>query len=217
MLADAKCSRYGDSQLVAHVDAAAAQQCILAAADATAGPLFIKDLAFQAYHYLGDDLLQQLAHTLLLRHPLRVMASLLRLKPDFSEEELGFQALAALFDRITSLKGKPPAILEGEEFRARPRRILQHYCRSHGLIFSESMLSWSSGALRPWRPHERESQQKWHATLERSRTILPPTDAWPRLQLSCRQEAMLERALAIYSRLAGQARPILHLSALQQR
>lgn len=196
--------RYGDSPIVAGYDAAAAQEFILSSA-ANTDRVFVKDLAFQAYHYLHDDLLRKLTSTVLIRHPQRVMASLLRLKPDFTEEELGFQAIDALSQRITRLQGRPPAIIEGEQFRTHPRQTLLHFCTTNGLPFSEAMLRWGSGSLRPWLPHESESQQKWHATLENSRTILPPSGSLPALELSGQHQAMLERALEIYDKLAPQA------------
>ena len=196
--------RYGDSPIVAGYDAAAAQEFILSSA-ATSDRVFVKDLAFQAYHYLQDELLRKLTRTVLIRHPQRVMASLLRLTPDFTEEELGFQAIDALSQRITRLQGRPPAIIEGEQFRAHPRQTLLHFCTTNGLPFSEAMLRWGSGSLRPWLPHESESQQKWHATLEDSRTILPPSGSLPALELSGQHQAMLERALDIYDKLAPQA------------
>lgn len=195
--------RYGNSATVSHFDAASAKELILSSADGSKpSRVFFKDLAFQAYHYVHDDLLQRIASTMMIRHPQRVMASLLRLKPDFSEEELGFQALEALDRRITELQGRPPCIIEGEQFRANPSQTLLRFCKSHGLIFSDAMLSWGSGSLRPWLPHERESQQKWHATLERSQTILPPADSVPSLDLSPLQQAMMDRALEIYARLS---------------
>ena len=197
-------SRYGDSPVVAGFDAAAAQEFILSAA-AEPDRIFVKDLAFQAYHYLQDDLLSKLTSTVLIRHPQRVMASLLRLKPDFTEEELGFQALDALSQRITRLQGRPPAIIEGEQFRAQPRQTLLHFCTTNGLPFSEAMLRWGSGSLRPWLPHESESQRKCHATLENSQTILPPSGSLPALDISGQHQAMLERALEIYDRLTAPA------------
>lgn len=195
-------NRYGDSPVVAGYGAGEAQALILSAATDT-DRIFVKDLAFQAYHYLQDDFLHKLTNTVLIRHPRRVMASLLRLKPDFTEEEFGFQALEALTQRITRLQGRPPAMIEGEQFRAHPRQTLLHFCTRHGLPFSEAMLRWGSGTLRPWLPHESESQQKWHATLENSRTILPPSGSLPELDVSSQHQAMLERALEIYDRLAA--------------
>lgn len=197
-------SRYGDSPVVATFDAAAAQELILAAA-AEADRLFVKELAFQAYHYLQDDFLRKLNSTMLIRHPLRVIASLIRLKPDFSEEELGYQALDSLYQRITELQGKPPMLIDGDQFRSHPRQILEQFCASNHLPFSDAMLHWGSGALRRWLPHERESQQKWHATLEGSTTILPPAGSLPAPALSPQQRAMLERALEIYNRLTASA------------
>jgi hypothetical protein len=200
-------SRYGDSAAVVDFDAAAAVAAIHRASASTNRTVFFKDLAFQAYHYVPDHLLAQAANTLLIRHPARVMASLMRLKPDFSEEELGFQALDALHRRISDLQSAPPPVLEGEWFRSHPRLILRDFCEAHDLPFSEGMLRWTSGTLRPWLPHEGESQQKWHSTLESSSTILPPEGPAPRLVLSTPQQEMLERALEIYDRLAPHAQP----------
>lgn len=196
--------RYGDSPVVADFDPAAAQDLILSAAAGT-DRIFVKELAFQAYHYLQDDLLHRVSSTVLIRHPLRVMASLLHLKPDFSEEEYGFQALDTLVQRITGLQGGPPAIIEGEQFRTNPRETLRLFCSANHLPYSDAMLNWSSGSLRLWLPHESESQQKWHTTLERSQTILPPSPSLPELELSGQQQAMLERAMEIYERLAALA------------
>ena len=198
-------SRYGSSAAVSDFDAMAAEELILSAAGPETHTVFFKDLAFQAYHYLHDDLLHRVTSTMMVRHPRRVMASLLRLKPDFNEEELGFQAIDTLERRITELQGRPPTIIEGEQFRANPRQTLLHFCHSNGLIFSEAMLSWGSGSVRPWLPHERDSQQKWHATLESSRSILPPAGSMPSLDLSAQQQAMMERALEIYARLSARA------------
>ncbi|MFM7170500.1 MAG: hypothetical protein ACKOYH_06570 [Cyanobium sp.] len=192
--------RYGNRPIVAHFDERAAMELILSAARSDCKTLFIKELAFQALPFVQDELLSRVASTLLVRHPTRVIASLLRLKPDFTEDELGFQALDALDLRITALRGTPPMVIEGEQFRTHPRQTLLHFCSIHGLRFSDEMLNWSMGAMRPWLPHERESQQKWHATLERSQTILPSTDTVSALHLSREQEDMRMRALEIYDR-----------------
>lgn len=171
------------------------------------GGCFSRSLVFQAHAYVEDEFLLSLANTILIRHPSRVIASLLRLKPDFSEEELGFVAIDQLFQRMQRLQGKPPLVIEGERFRANPGDTLRRYCTANSLGYSAAMLHWQSGNLRTWLPHEHESQQPWHRTLESSQTILPPSGQIPTLHLAPEQQALLERALAIYTRLLDLAMP----------
>lgn len=196
--------RYGDSDVVASVDGDAVTAGIVKAGQ-EGRRVFFKELGFQAHAYVEDGFLQTLANTILIRHPSRVIASLLHLKPDFSEEELGFVAIDHLFARIERLQGKPPLVIDGERFRANPGDTLQRYCRAHALAYSEAMLHWQSGNLRTWLPHERESQQPWHRTLESSHTILPPSGAIPALNLPPERQPLLERALAIYTKLLALA------------
>ncbi len=197
--------RYGDSVSVARFDRSAAKELILGASKATGTKTFFKELAFQAYRYVDDDFLSQITNTFLIRHPKRVIASLIRLKPDFTEEELGFQALNELYDRVISLQDQAPTVIEGEQFRANPQFTLEYFCSIHGLDYQPEMLNWRSGLLRAWLPHEVESQKKWHDTLEKSQTILPPISAPASLELCERQSEMYRRAEEIYTKIVKHA------------
>lgn len=201
-------ARYGDSIAVENFDRHAAIELIKNASNTTASKILFKELAFQAYRYVDNDFLLQIANTFIIRHPKRVIASLLRLKPDFTEEELGFQALNDLYDRVTSLTGKPPIVIEGEQFRANPQCILENFCLAHELNYTNDMLNWGSGLLRPWLPHEVESQKKWHATLENSQTILPPTIMASAIDLSHQQSEMYTRAQKIYDKIMQTVLPL---------
>jgi hypothetical protein len=158
--------------------------------------VFTKDLAFQAEPYLTDVLLRTFTHTFIIRHPGAVLRSLTPLKPDFTEDEYGFLALARLCRRVVDL-GRTPIVVDGDDFRRRPRAVLAAYCGAVGVTFDESMLHWENGRIREWRAGEEQSQAKWHRTLEASHRILPPDGCDP-VPVPPGRTAMYRRACRIY-------------------
>jgi Sulfotransferase domain len=162
--------------------------------------LFVKELAFQALPFVTDDFLTVADHAVILRHPSLVYESLMSLKPDFTDLEFGFDALARITQRITALTGRSPLIFEGTDFRAEPERNLRVFCHAMGLRFTRQMLSWERGRIREWRADEQESQAGWHTTLERSKGILKPDGAWQasELRIQRRHRGVFDRACSIY-------------------
>ncbi|MBC00172.1 MAG: sulfotransferase family protein [Rhodobacteraceae bacterium] len=170
------------------------------------GPVFIKDLAFQAEPYVTDALLATARNIFLTRDPLKVYASLIRIKPDFTEDEFGFTALERIWNRVHALQGAAIA-LDGEEFRADPHAIAYKLCVWSDVRYSPDMLTWEDGRIRDWAPHEELSQAKWHETLEKSRRILPPAAETP-VRVDPAHREMVTRAQEIYRRLtADRIRP----------
>lgn len=170
---------------------------------AAPGPkIFVKELAFQGEPYVEQGLFEESSHALIARRPLVVAASLRTLKPDFSEDEFGFTALARIYERCLRSK-KEVVVIDGDLFRARPRQSLTEMCTRMGIEFSDTMLSWDGGSVRIWQSHEQESQAKWHRTLEQSTRILPPetlrTD--PRDGMDTAQREIIGRAEVIYNAL----------------
>jgi hypothetical protein len=141
--------------------------------EGAAKTVFVKELAFQGEPFIEEDLIQQGTHALIIRRPAVVASSLKALKPDFSEDEFGFQAIHRIWKRCLGA-GKHVMIIDGDHFRAEPRVILSAVCARMGVAFHTSMTTWENGAIKRWGSHEKESQAKWHRTLEGSKTILPP-------------------------------------------
>jgi hypothetical protein len=167
------------------------------------GITFVKELAFQGRPYIGDDVILHAEHAFLYRHPSDVVRSLLPLKCDFTEDELGFTALEALVNSTQLFTGRLGMLMNGEELRSDPQTFLQAYCKSTRLPYSSAMLSWEPGPLREWKDHESESQRKWHGTLESSPGVIPPkpTDAAPLVLEDPSQREMFARAVEIFDRL----------------
>ncbi|GAB4567337.1 MAG: hypothetical protein Tsb0020_19800 [Haliangiales bacterium] len=194
-------SRYGLLDKFADYSGAAAEQRVRA----LEGPLvFTKDLAFQAFPYVSDEFLREVRNTFMTRHPYYVAASLAKLKPDFTEEELGFTRLRDLWERVVALGGRRPFLVEGTEFRNRPQQVLAAYCAHLDIPPQDAMLTWQDGKIQNWSPEDYEAHAKWHNTLEHSRTILaeasdlPDLDAIP---LSSEQREYVQRAVGIYEQL----------------
>lgn len=135
--------------------------------------IFVKELCFQAEPYLDQTFIERVISTFIIRSPAAVLNSLMPLKPDFTEDEFGYIAMERVWKRVTSACSSPPVVIEGDMFRNSPRETLEAYCQLIGVPFVTQMLYWQDGAIRRWEPHERESQAKWHHTLESSHSILP--------------------------------------------
>ena len=196
-------NRYGDHDELITYDGNQAITDIKGALpqNGTASMVFFKDLAFQAYHYLTDEFLGQTTNTFMIRHPAAVMASLLPLKPDFTEEEFGFMPLQEIWQRVTRLSTQDPIVVEGDRFRQFPEEVLRRYCDRIGVEFNQDMLEWEDGRIRDWEPHEALSHAKWHKTLESSHGILP-ANPLPDIDIDSDHREMFERAIAIYEKIA---------------
>lgn len=169
------------------------------------GTTFIKELAFQGLPFIKEEILACCTHSFLLRHPAQVLASLLPLKPDFTEEEFGFTSLEYLLLLTQNVSRQSLAVLDGDRLRRRPEHVMHRYCDQVNIPFDPRMLSWSPGPVRPWKEHEEQSQRKWHGKLETSCGFLPPGESPSFLELRRRlsraQCAYADRAMEIYDRI----------------
>lgn len=163
---------------------------------------FVKELAFQGEPYVSDAMLAEARQLIITRHPAAVYASLIKLKPDFTEEEFGFTALSRLYRRLRTT-GLDPVVIDGDVFRAEPEATTRRACEAISVTFDPDMLRWSDGRIRSWSSGEKKSQAIWHETLERSRTVLKPDPSPPEIEVHARHRAWYERALMVYGTLTN--------------
>lgn len=138
--------------------------------------LIVKELAFQAVAYVTQDFIRRVRHSFLVRNPEQVYHSLIKIKPDFTEEEFGFTALEDMFERVKHVTSSIPYVIDSDNFCTQPKITLSEYCDHFGLPFSQNMLHWKPGPIREWMPHEMHSQAQWHKKLEQSTGVLPQTE-----------------------------------------
>jgi Sulfotransferase domain len=168
--------------------------------------VFIKELAFQGEPYVSDSCLTSCRHLIIMREPRIVYNSLLKLKPDFTEDEFGFTALERLFDRLRRLGRAPLMTIDGDEFRENPEKTLRMLCDRLDLEFDPMMLKWPSGKIRDWGPDEWRTQAIWHRTLEASNGILPLAVA-DEIRVGVDHGDIIRRSEEIYRRLRASRGP----------
>src|SRR4030095_5439781 len=122
--------------------------------------------------YLTDDFLASATNTFMVRQPDAVIRSIFPLKEDFSDEELGFDSLEKLWNRVVRLNDRP-IVVEGDSFRNEPERVLREYCRKIDLKIQSNMVSWPAVSIASTAADEEGTQARWHRVLDNSRSIIP--------------------------------------------
>ncbi len=176
---------------------------------------FVKDLAFQAQPYVSDEFLRSATHLFLINDPDVVYASLVDLKPDFTEDEFGYTALYALYEQVCRTTGHRPRLYTTEMFRNNPEAVLRQVCNLSWLDFVPTMLHWNPGPIRHWQPHETQSQSKWHSTMEQSDRIIPYQKPATPTQAPPDRFRMIETAWGIFTRLTEPESEKLHRQDIQ--
>jgi hypothetical protein len=193
-------TRYGDLAAQAEFTADAAVKRIYDGAQRA--NVVVKDMTFQAYHYVSDRQLHAWNNAILMRHPYSVARSLSKLKHDFTSEELGFEPLRSVIDRL----GYVPPVMEGDSFTADTAATLRRFCSAFRLKYLPGFDTWESGHVRNWTPDEYAAHARWHGRLHASKGIEPSANVPSRAEVEAlgftsEQLATVEQAVAIYDEL----------------
>lgn len=143
--------------------------------------VFIKDFAYSVQHMMDDAFLEACDHSFLVRDPKRVIPALHHHWPDFTQEEVGFDSLAALFDRLTVRDGAPPPVIESNDLLSDPNGTTEAYCRAVGIPFIEDALSWEAGERKEVSWYG-EGTGPWHDNLRESTGIKPQKSKYPPIE-----------------------------------
>lgn len=153
------------------------------------------------HHILPEvelDFTDCLENCFLIREPRRIIASYLRVRPDFTLEELGFPQQWQLFNRVADKLGVAPPVLDSAQVLNAPEKNLRALCKAVGIGFSEAMLQWPAGARASdgvWAPH-------WYEAVEKSTGFqLPQNRALEEVEIPRRYEALCAEADRIYGEL----------------
>ena len=193
-------SRYGDRAGQAEFTPDAAVKRIYDGAQRAS--VVVKDAAFQAYHYVSDRHLREWSHAILIRHPYSIARSLSNLKHDFTRDELGFEPLRAVVDRM----GYVPPVMEGDRFTADPAATLRRFCSAFRLRYLPGYDRWEAGQVRDWTADEYSAHARWHTRLHASKGIEPSAKVPTRAEVEAlgftrEQMAAVDHAVAIYDEL----------------
>jgi hypothetical protein len=164
------------------------------------GPVFVKDMAYQASEVLSRELLQRFSNSFLVRHPAATLRSLARRWPDFTDEEAGWSRLGEAADLVESLD-RPLVVLDADSLCHDPERVVKAWCERMGLPFIKEALSWQAGMRPEW-----DLWEEWHGSSSRATgfTTLEPPPPPPGPDEARLLEAY-QTALPVYERLSGHA------------
>jgi hypothetical protein len=163
-------------------------------AAARRGPVFVKDMAYHVAGLASPAFAGRFTSTFLIRNPARSLPSLARMWPDFTDEEAGFEALAALLAHAEAA-GQEPVVIDSDDLCRDPAGVVAAWCRRVGLRFDRAALTWAPGMRPEWR-----LWPDWYGATSRSTGFLPPPDELPALDGE-RVRAAHARCLPVYEAL----------------
>ena len=143
-------------------------------------PVFIKDFPHYISHLWDEEFLSHFTHAFLIRDPALTITSMFDKWPDFHEGEVGFPEQRALFDLLSAINGKPPPVFDSNDLLEHPHQMVARFCKSVGIEYIESALSWEPGAA--------TDQYSWwdggsfHQNLRASTGLTPQTRRYVELQ-----------------------------------
>ena len=157
-------------------------------------PVFVKDMAYHVAGLASPAFAARFTNTFLIRDPARSLPSLASMWPDFTDEESGFDAVAALVASAEAA-GQDPVVIDSDDLCRGPQRVVAAWCQRVGLPFVTEALEWSPGMRPEW-----VLWPDWYEGTSRSSGFLPPSGPPPPLADE-RVAAAYERCLPVYEAL----------------
>ena len=143
--------------------------------------VFIKDMAFFVEGRYEDYIQGPFAnfkHTFLIRHPRKSTISHYKACQNggFSFYFPGVRQNYELYKVVQQIDPNP-LVLDADDLLENPKEMMQLYCSSTGLPFTEDMLTWEPGDIKEWN-HGRK-YEIWHRTAMYSPGFIKPKRSAP--------------------------------------
>jgi hypothetical protein len=113
------------------------------------GPVFVKDMAYHAANFATVELVARFTNAFLIREPVQALASLARKWRDFTDEEAGYDALAAMVD-LVERAGQDVVVIDQDDLCRNPAGIIRSYCERMRIPFLPDALTWAPGMRPEW-------------------------------------------------------------------
>jgi len=154
-------------------------------------------------HHLLPDMgmemgwIDRLTNCFLIREPRAMLTSYIKVRPDFTMEDLGLPQQRLIFDYVRATTGRIPPVIAAEDVLRDPRRTLGLLCAALELPFDDAMLSWPPGP----RSTDGVWAKYWYASVERSTSFIPysPKDD----PVPPRYAAMMDECDQLYAEMAA--------------
>lgn len=133
-------------------------------------PVFFKDTT--DFHYPAllahERFLRRARHTFIIRDPAAAIASHHRVNPDVTRDEIGFERLHEIYERVVAVTGQSPPVVEADDLVRQPAEIVRAYCLAVGIPFRPEALEWDPG----WRDDWKQAGS-WHVEASERRGFVP--------------------------------------------
>ncbi len=106
----------------------------------------------------------EFTHVFLIRDPIEMITSLIKVLPRVNLEDTGVPQQAKIFNLISSFTQESPLVIDSKDVLENPRVLLTKLCAAINIPFTEKMLSWPPGPRATdgvWAPH-------WYANVNQS-------------------------------------------------
>lgn len=156
-----KSTRYASEPSLPENEPAAVLDRIFSTAERR--PVFFKDMASHAIHYLDRGTLARFTNTFLIRDPRKALPSFFHKWPDITLEEAGYHALRDMSEQDRRNTGSAPVILAAKDIIEKPEGIIRAWCGSVGIPFMPGALQW-----KPRNPRRWDNWKGWHDDAAKS-------------------------------------------------
>jgi hypothetical protein len=131
-------------------------------------PIFFKDMCSHCYDHIikDEEFLNRLINTFLIRDPAKAIPSYFALNPEVTRDEIGYNQLLEVFNKVKSSNGKRPVVIDADDLEDDPQGVVESYCQSIKIPFIPESLSW-----RPDNPKKWKIWEKWHKDAAQSTGI----------------------------------------------
>ena len=151
-----------------------------------------KHMAHHLLPGMGRDWIPKLENCFLIRDPIEMLTSLIKIIPEPGLDDTGLPQQLELFRLVEEQLGRRPPVLDSRDVLEDPGKILGLLCEELGVEFDSAMLSWPPGRRQTdgiWAPH-------WYGEVEKSTSFRPyiaKEEKVPR-----KFEAVLRECMEIY-------------------
>ncbi len=120
-------------------------------------PVFFKDMCYHVISRADQAFLGNFVNTFIIRDPAWTLPSHYKLNPDFTMEEAGYEAQKGMFEMVTKMTGRTPAVVDAEDLVEDTHGVVKAYCEAVGIPFMPQSLTWKAEFKPEWKTWE-----KWH-------------------------------------------------------
>ncbi len=136
-------------------------------------------------------------HAFLLREPVEMITSLIKVIPQPSVEQTGLPGQLAIFEHATDTMGRTPPVIDSKDVLLDPPGVLRELCNQLDIEWDERMLTWEPG------PRETDGvwAKHWYANVEKSTGFGPYASKGEAVPDALRP--LLEQCQDLYDRMAA--------------